>query len=102
MVYSRYNIKIKNNKDFIIYNTFTNAVVELSPIEYRQMLKCVRNNKSTPLTDSLIQQGILVETNNELDIIKYNFKCMQYDNLNLSLTICPTMDCILRCLYCFE
>lgn len=102
MVYSRYNIKIKNNKDFIIYNTFTNAVVELSPIEYRQMLKSVRNNKSTPLTDSLIQQGILVETNNELDIIKYNFKCMQYDNLNLSLTICPTMDCIFRCPYCFE
>ncbi len=102
MIQSKFNIITKNNENFIIYNTLNNSIIELNPVEYKKAMKNIKENKMSEVILSLKDQGMVIDEDDELDIIKYNYKCMQFDNLNLSLTICPTMDCIFRCPYCFE
>ena len=102
MIQSKFNIITKNNENFIIYNTLNNSIIELNPVEYKKAMKNIKENKMSEVILSLKDQGMVIDEDDELDIMKYNYKCMQFDNLNLSLTICPTMDCIFRCPYCFE
>lgn len=99
MFLSKYNIPIKMNNKIILYNSFNHAICELEKSEYKDLIK---KNYNTTLINELIDQGFIVENNDELDILKLNYKYMQFDTTNISLTICPTMDCIFKCPYCFE
>lgn len=102
MIQSKFNIVNKINDEYIIYNTLNNSIVAIDRYEYKKCVSDIKKNKLTNQVQILKDQGMVVDCDNEIDIMRYNYRCMQYDNINLSLTICPTMDCIFRCPYCFE
>lgn len=102
MFQSKFNVITKYNDNYIVYNTLNNSIIELNRDEYKKTINDIKKNQLSDVVLKMKEQGMVIDENDELDIMKYNYKCMQYDKLNLSLTICPTMDCIFRCPYCFE
>lgn len=99
---SRYNIYKKINSNIVIFNTFSGSIIDLSKDEFKKIKKDLKNGIESNEVKTLTDLGMIVEKDNELDIIKYNYKCFQFDDQLLSITICPTMDCNFKCPYCFE
>ena len=102
MYLSRFNIIHKEKDKVYIYNTLNRAIIELDKKEYATILRDVKKGTDSELTNSLKAQDFIIDKDDELEIMEFNYKNMQFDTTSLSLTICPTMDCIFRCPYCFE
>lgn len=111
MKLSRYIILFDNNNiEFYIYNTLTNALIEIDEFSYSYL-----NRKKTDKTD-ILETDIDIELYNLLENKKYIVE-NDFDNFlyykskvtqqrasqsHMHLTIAPTMDCCFRCDYCFE
>jgi uncharacterized protein len=55
------------------------------------------------LHDNLRRGGFLIpEEEDELRVLQLRWRMAQFDTGTLSLTLAPTLDCNLRCTYCFE
>ena len=91
MKFSRFNIIIKRNEYWILYNTLTGNVVKIPPSSY-----------STANKD-LLRLGYLVENDGD-DLLQYKY--MYYGQMfnckSINLVIATSMDCNLNCPYCFE
>lgn len=104
-----------DNVRFFIYNTLSNALVEIFEDLYRFMLNAQHNNLSMELSEIdsdlinselyeiLMSKKIIVE--NDIDGFLYYKSILttqRADQSTMHLTIAPTMNCCFNCHYCFE
>lgn len=104
---SVYNVlaPASNDVDSILYNTASQACVILDPDEVAAYERCVEGD--LPADDEFLKalkdMGLLVENPRlELDYMRYSFEKYRYNDRVFELYICPTLDCNLNCIYCFE
>lgn len=95
---SRYNYYFNSEKDEIgIFNTFSGAVVGLSPAEFDDLKQ--ENGNLEPY----IRSGIMVPFyQNELDELYANRVSRMVSNDKPTYRIFTTTDCNARCFYCYE
>lgn len=109
---SAYNLFFKTlvGPDFLGYNSFTNALVEFSPEDYKVAKKILSfphrslyKGKEIDIWRMLEQGGFLVSSDSDyLKELKQRYFGNTKVSNDLSLTIAPTLKCNFRCIYCFE
>jgi len=112
MVPSRYNIIIptKDKKpSYFIYNTFSDSQAEigsdvLSLLEPGHKIEAKKKEKIlAKYAGDLNELGFLVKSRSDEDqAVKDWFFQKQNDQDELQITVLPTYDCNLRCVYCFQ
>jgi uncharacterized protein len=111
MIVSKYTICFDiDNKEFYIYNTLSNALIEIDEISYDQINKIKQN--VLPFSEELINKDLyalllkkrFVVDNDKDELLEYKATIMSVRSQKeyMHLTIAPTMDCNFRCHYCFE
>lgn len=110
MIYvsSKYTIEfyevINGKKEAFLFNTLTTALAKINDEIldiYHQDL--IDSQKCGSDIQELIENGFIVEQGtNEYETILINSKITRYAGNVLGLTIAPTMNCNMRCDYCFE
>ena len=104
---SVYNVlaPASNGTDSILYNTASQACAVLSADEAAAYRSCVDGDlpADSELLATLEDMGFLVEDPRaEIDFMRYDFEKYRFNDRVFELYICPTLDCNLNCIYCFE
>lgn len=99
---SQYNfIYERNNDEFVIYNTYSKAIVVLDKNEFRQFQNMIFSEKDTE--KALLENGILLdESFDEVGFLNYCHNLTKYSREALHLVIATTMECNFACPYCYE
>lgn len=107
MKLSKYNIAVSRNGRVIIFNTFRNTYSLLTADIYQMLLdnsyleylqKCP--NK---LFDKLYNGGMIVDDEvDEYQNLVQEYEKEVFESSAYSLTLLPSLDCNLRCWYCYE
>lgn len=99
MKWSRFNYVYRTEKNVILYNTFSKAILELGDEEYVRL----KNGDYGSEEEELADNGIIVEDDyDELGFLKYIHYRTRFSSDVMTLTIAPTLDCNFDCPYCFE
>ena len=101
--YSKFNLLIKNSKDYILFNTLSGETFLIE----EEIANKIKDNDIEGLTDSYFQefQDKRIIIDNAFDENKfYNYyrNKVIYQNNHLTYTILLTWACNLRCIYCYE
>ncbi|MGM9759940.1 MAG: radical SAM protein [Parabacteroides sp.] len=105
MKQSNYNIYVEEEKCVICYNTVFDNFMILSKIDYQRFMQDVDLLKieSEKVYDALVKNGfIIVDGENEFDQLVTEYDKAVCQSSQYELTILPTLDCNLRCWYCYE
>lgn len=111
MKWSQFNIEISLDdtldKEKIVYNTFTDSRCIFTPKLDEIVLRACQgetlSDEDRKVVKKLSKLGILVPRDiNEDRELEYWFQKIKFDSSILHLTILTTLDCNLRCSYCFE
>lgn len=99
---SRFNfIYNRSENEFVIYNTYSKALVVLDKAEYEKFENNEKLGKE--VEDTLIDNHILVdETFDEEGFLTYCHNVTKYSKDGLHLVLATTMDCNFGCPYCYE
>lgn len=99
---SNFNFVYRRNfNEFVIYNTFSKALVVLDNEEISQYENGSYIDKI--MQKQLIDNGILIENSfDEMRFLKYLHYRTKFANDTLFLTIAPTLECNFACPYCYE
>lgn len=106
MKWSIYNELITHNGHVFLYNCFTEKVIAMDPalreVLSRQDLKIIATIHPQ-LHKTLIHENFIIEDNyDECNACYEKLKKQLASTNSIKLTINPTMDCNLRCWYCYE
>ncbi|EOS34786.1 radical SAM additional 4Fe4S-binding SPASM domain-containing protein [Lachnospiraceae bacterium A4] len=101
MNFSRYNIFVEKDKEIYLFNTKTLSIVELDSMT-RDMFRSgeilAQNN-----LEEFIENGFIIESyENELEEVKNDYWSSVCREETLFMSIMTTLNCNLRCPYCFE
>jgi len=109
---SRYNFffAFQDEGRYLIYNSISNGLAEVSSDVFKWLesggpglAKLVNNPEQTDLLKSLYQGNIVVDRDfDEVEFLRVKLDLMRYSLKTLALTIVPTLDCNLDCIYCYE
>ena len=106
MKLSKYNYYIEEVKCVICYNILYDCFILISNSDYELLLS---NNlselhcESENLYNEMIKKGFLVEDDmNEYKQLEDEYNFNVHQSTNFELTLLPTLDCNLRCWYCYE
>ena len=104
--WSKYNRIAQINGAHYIYNSLSNALLELDD-ESLALLRKLENGGSledvpADVRQQLEDNKIVADDEAERLRIKFQTQRNRFDISHLSLTINPTLDCNFRCPYCFE
>ena len=104
--WSKYNRIAQINGVHYIYNSLSNALLELDD-ESLALLRKLENGGSiedvpADVRQQLEDNKIIADDEAERLRIKFQTQRNRFDISHLSLTINPTLDCNFRCPYCFE
>lgn len=111
MEISRYTFLFdSNNKEFYIYNSLSNALIELDETSYRYLDSAKKNHTTIRQSDldktlyDVLTNKKFITDNNVDDFLLYKsiITRQRANDNSMHLTIAPTMDCCFRCHYCFE
>lgn len=107
MVWSRYNIVFEREGIYLLYNSLSNAFVEITKDVYDIISTLTPgencDNIDDESKDQLIRSKSIVSSDDvELQKIKYNTLFKRFSQKTLVLTINPTLACNFACPYCFE
>lgn len=106
MKLSKYAFVVKKRDGYVLYNCRTERLIVLEPaladllrsndieiLRYRHpdFFSCLQNN-----------EFILEDNENEAERIVEDWRCSDTDIRTFSLFINPTLDCNMRCWYCYE
>lgn len=107
MKISRYNFCVPNeNGTSIIYNTLRNTYTRINTKKYNSIIK---NIDEKHISDELVydirvllENGVLLKDDqDELLFLKNQYFEKCYNSSSYNFTIIPTLDCNLKCDYCF-
>ncbi len=108
---SYYNELIKENEsgEKLIYNFNTGAFILMNEKAY-QLMENIEILEFKQLDDESIgylklmkENGLVVEKKiDEIEILDFKEKLATYDSNSLILTITPTTNCNMKCIYCYE
>lgn len=107
LVESKFNCFVNSNTKTICYNTFTDSIM-LIPSAFYEILKSAKDLNCLATNDekifhSLIENGFLIDDSfDELKSLRFESEFYRFTDRTYHLTILPTLDCNLRCWYCFE
>lgn len=97
---SRFNIKVRPGGKVFLFNSLTCKSVSLSKAVV-DALSGVANDEQ--MRNALIANGFLVADDiDEVALVKSRFLQRRFSNELYHLTVNTTMDCNLRCAYCYE
>ncbi len=103
---SRYNILVKNrDRNTICYNTLLDSFCILSNPDAELLKTDVEKlaEKSPKMYEALCEAGYIVEDDcDELALAAQEYDEAINDPSTFYLTLLPSLDCNLRCWYCFE
>lgn len=97
-------------KEFYVYNTLSNALIEIDGESYDVLREARRANADVAPTsldaelyDALVLKKIVTENETD-DFLAYKsiIAAQRAGTHSMHMTLAPTMDCCFRCHYCFE
>ena len=99
---SRFNFTYKHSEnDYVIYNTYSKALVVLNSSEFQQFQKMAFDNEE--IVQELVDNCILVEEDfDEIGFLTYCHNMTKFSKGALHLVLATTMDCNFACPYCYE
>lgn len=106
---SRYTFLIQKEGKYYIYNTLSNALLEIDGElfqfmnDYKKNRQCFDSPIEKDIKD-VLKKGKFITENDEDEFLCYKsaIMAMRQGRKSLGLTIAPTMDCCFNCHYCFE
>ena len=104
---SDFNVWTQLGEDIhLLYNTRTNALLKLTP-EKRQQAETFfshpEKHSENEFEKELVRLGFVVpDGTDELSLLKTAERANRFGNRNLGLTLCTTLACNLRCVYCYQ
>lgn len=106
MKYSSYAFFVPKNNNVICYNTFTDSMILISEKAYedfrRKGLSSFENDYPK-VFKTFFENGFIVDDDvDELKLIKEEHDEVVNNSKLYHLVVLPTIDCNLRCWYCFE
>lgn len=110
MKFSHYNFIVPYNNDYLLYNSLSEQMLVISKELHERILSStgcaeVIHHQHPSLYKALKSGGFIVADSKD-EYNDYAKKLMREGHLetcsNFRLTINPTMDCNLRCWYCYE
>lgn len=105
--YSYYNFMFQNGDVALLYNAATDGILVLNS----DLMLLIGQYKSNidglkfvhmELFDEMCRKGMIVQSENEAETVINGWKLQDNDHSHFYLTILPTLDCNLRCWYCYE
>ena len=104
MKISEYNIYVPVSSQVICFNTLQETFALLPISLYEQLVEGKINDIKESNLSLLKENGCIVDDDtNELDLLKKEYDWAVSENNSVySLTLLPSLDCNLRCWYCFE
>lgn len=102
MKYSKYNVLFDSNNSNYIFNTKTLAIMEIDS-EIKTLVEEDKILESAKEKDAFLENGLLVgDCDDELLQLKKDYWSSVCSEEVLFLSVMTTLDCNLRCTYCFE
>lgn len=108
MKYSNYNFVFRNGTSAVIYNEVSDGTILLQP-ELVQVIQETKDNidslqsRHQELYDAMVGKGMIVDGDmDEAEHIVENWRLQDNNPEHYFLTILPTLNCNLRCWYCYE
>lgn len=103
MKFSKYNLFIPFEGDYLLVNTMNGTLYRVSD----DIKVAIEQNKMEKLDENIVkdyyERGIVIDDHiEESRILKYLHNKEKYCTKVLSLTILLTMECNFSCVYCFE
>lgn len=103
---SRYNYFVPREKYVICYNTLYDAMLAISQAAYQ----CYQSSdfeifeiKYPSIFSAFVSNNFIIENQvDEISMIRYLNKKSTFFDRDFQLTIIPSLDCNLRCWYCYE
>ncbi|WCF06547.1 SPASM domain-containing protein [Paenibacillus thiaminolyticus] len=90
----------------LAYNARSGSLALMDVDKYNSYNDFVQSGKTIDdenLVRDLQKGGFLIDDNlNELDIMRHELYTHRYSSNHLGITIAPTLQCNLRCIYCYE
>lgn len=110
MKISRYTFILDSNERYYLYNSLSNALVEVDHETYSFLkeheaggMPVDESSIDKTLWQMLTEKRFLCETQeDELLFYKASVQSLREQRDFMHLTVVPTMDCCFRCFYCFE
>lgn len=107
MIWSRYNLLFGREGVYVLYNSLSNAVVEISHEIYKSLFKLLPGDSCDWLEDDVrevLKKTKSIVESDEVELLKIKHKTYQnrHSQKILNLTINPTLACNFSCTYCFE
>lgn len=103
---SKYNYYIEEAKCVVCYNTLYDSFLLISNSDYELLLSDNLSKlhcKSENLYNNMVERGFLVEDDkDEYKQLEDEYNQNVHHSNNFELTLLPTLDCNLRCWYCYE
>lgn len=108
---SKFNLYIDDNNKKYIYNLISGSIVEINynlfmyftEIDKTKAKKIDKHRFSGKLIQLLIDKNILYEDeNDEMSLLEFKYNKDKYDDSFLSIVMLPTLQCNLKCHYCYE
>lgn len=103
---SRYNIPIPIEDKVLVYNSYRDVYVLLSLVVY-ELLKTeaweLLESEFPKVYENLCHQGLVIDDDlDELEMLRLENKEACFSSRDYSLVVYPTLDCNLKCWYCYE
>lgn len=103
---SRYNLFIEQPGLVVCYNSFTDHLVAVSKNVYRHFVADKPDDFFLQYPEhynKFVELGFLIpDEKDELSELRYTHKAAVTDTHTFNVIINPTLDCNLKCWYCFE
>ena len=102
---SRYNISVKHNGQYLMFNsrTIATAALDTPALDILDAVRQGTEVEETNLVKEMKQVGFLVDDAiDELQQLEMNYNLGKCEKEGLGLVIAPTMACNFACPYCFE
>ena len=109
---SKYNLfwEVEDGK-VLAFNSMSKGVAILTPEDYSEIQRILSSpdeyqyntHKKRELKRKLIKGRFLIDENvDEMKILRFRFNSVMYNADTFSLTVCPTLNCNMRCSYCYQ